>query len=119
MLVNDDETLMTMGINSRKMRIIGNVISSLMTAAVISFTGVIGFVGLIAPHIARMSIGNNYKYLLPASYLIGSLLVLISDTIGRTIFSPVIIPVGIVVSFLGVPIFLRQILSEKGYGLWD
>lgn len=113
--VNDDEVLLTMGINIKKIRVFGSVCSSLITATVISFTGVIGFVGLVAPHIARMSVGNNYKYLLPTSFLIGALLVLVADTIGRTIFTPVVLPVGIVISFLGVPIFLKQILSRKEY----
>ncbi|WP_291256318.1 iron ABC transporter permease [Fusobacterium sp.] len=111
--VNDDDVIVTMGIDVKKIRILVSICSSLITATIISFTGVIGFVGLVAPHIARLSVGNDYRYLLLASLLIGGLLVLISDTIGRIIFSPVILPVGIVISFLGVPIFLKQILSKK------
>lgn len=115
MSVNDDETLMTMGINSKKMRIIGGTLCSLITASIISFTGVIGFVGLASPHISRFLIGNDFKFLLPCSFLVGAILVLVADTIGRILFSPIIIPVGIVISFLGVPIFLWQILSKERY----
>ena len=75
-----------------------------MTAAVVSFTGVIGFVGLVAPHMARLLLGGDY------------LLVLLGDTLGRTLFSPVTIPVGIVVSYVGVPLFLWLILRERRMG---
>ena len=84
-----------------------------MTAAVISFTGVIGFVGLVAPHIARMLVGNDHKFLIPFSAVTGSMLLMASDAIGKTILSPVSIPVGIVVSFLGVPLFVSLILKSK------
>lgn len=113
MAVNDDELLITMGIDSKKVRLIGGILSAFITATIISFTGVIGFVGLISPHISRNIVGNDYKYLLMASLLVGAILVLLSDTIGRILFSPVIIPVGIVISFLGVPIFLKQIMKKR------
>lgn len=112
--VNDDETLATMGVDAKKMRVLGSFLSSLSTAAVISFTGVIGFIGLAAPHIARRIIGNDYRYLLPCSIMTGAFLIIISDTLGRILFPPIIIPVGIIISFLGVPIFLQQIITKKG-----
>lgn len=85
----------------------------MMTAAIISFTGVIGFVGLAAPHIARMIIGSDHKYLLPFSAVSGALLLMTADAVGRTILQPVSIPVGIVVSFIGVPVFVHLILKER------
>ena len=87
--------------------------SVFMTAAVISFTGVIGFVGLVAPHIARLLVGNDHKFLIPFSAVTGSILLMVSDAIGKTLLSPVSIPVGIVVSFLGVPLFIHLILKGR------
>ncbi|MDI9395055.1 MAG: iron ABC transporter permease [Euryarchaeota archaeon] len=111
----DDDISSTMGINPKSVRIICSVLSAIVTASIISFTGVIGFVGLAAPHIARTISDNDYSYFLPIAGMIGSLLVLIADTIGRTLFSPIMIPVGIVISFIGVPIFVHQvILNNKG-----
>ncbi len=109
----DDDIANTMGVNPLFTRTIATTISVVLTASVISFTGVIGFVGLASPHISRAIIGNNYKYSLPMSAIVGGILVLISDTIGRLIFSPVIIPVGIVISFVGVPIFIHQVLLSR------
>ena len=80
---------------------------------IFSFTGVIGFVGLVAPHIARYIIGSDHRYLIPFSAIIGALLLVAADTVGRTILSPVIIPVGIVVAYIGVPIFVHLILRKK------
>lgn len=112
--IMDDEVAKTMGINPNKVRIVGSFFSLTITAAIISFSGVIGFIGLAAPHVARSLVGTDYKLLLPMSGIVGALLILVSDTLGRTLFSPIIIPVGIIVSFIGVPIFLRQIvLSSK------
>ena len=84
-----------------------------MTAAIISFTGVIGFVGLVGPHIGRMLMGNDHRYLIPFSGIIGALLMIVADTVGRVLLSPVSIPVGIVVSFIGVPLFIHLILNKK------
>ncbi len=114
--VMDDELAKTSGTNPKKTRIYGLLISTFMTASIISFTGVIGFVGLAAPHIARSIIGSNNKYLIPFGSIVGALLLLISDTIGRLILSPIIMPVGIVISFIGVPIFLHQVaLNRRTY----
>lgn len=111
----EDEIVRSLGIDPERTRMIVGVLSVFMTAAIISFTGVIGFVGLVAPHIARILIGNEHKYLLPFSGILGAALLLVADTVGKTILSPVSIPVGIVVSFLGVPLFVHLILSKRGY----
>jgi iron complex transport system permease protein len=108
---NDDETVKSLGINPESIRTASGFAAVLITATVISFTGVIGFVGLIAPHMARIIIGNQHKYYLPFSGLLGAMLLLCADTIGRFIFYPVNIPVGIIVSFIGVPLFVHLILS--------
>ena len=111
----EDEIVRSLGINPERVRVITGVLSVLMTAAIISFTGVIGFVGLVAPHIARILIGGRHRYLLPFSAVLGAALLLVADTVGKTILSPVSIPVGIVVSFLGVPLFVHLILNKRGY----
>lgn len=108
-----DELTKTLGINPTIVKIVTGIVAVLLTASTISFTGIIGFVGLVGPHIARLLIGGDHRYLIPFSILIGSILVVLSDTIGRTILSPVIIPVGIVISFLGVPLFLSLIITRS------
>ena len=79
----DDEVAKSLGIRVEAVRVQVGILSVLMTAAVISFTGVIGFVGLAGPHIARMIIGNDHRYLLPFSAVTGAILMLVADTIGR------------------------------------
>ena len=108
-----EEIATSLGYGIKNIRIATIVIAVLLTASVVSFTGVIGFVGLVAPHIARFIIGNDHRYLIPFAGIIGALLLVASDTIGRTLFSPAIIPVGIVVAYIGVPMFVHLIISKK------
>ena len=108
----DDEVASSLGINPKRVRIVAGALSVISTAAIISFTGVIGFIGLAGPHIARMILGSNHRYLIIFSAVVGAILTLCADTIGRLILAPVLIPVGIVVSFLGVPIFVNLILTR-------
>lgn len=113
MATNSDEMSQSLGINISEVRVICGMIAILLTSTIISFTGVIGFVGLIAPHIARLLIGDNHLYYLPFASVLGGVLLLFSDTIGKFILYPVNIPVGIVISFLGVPLFVHLILMKK------
>jgi iron complex transport system permease protein len=108
-----DESAKALGVNAKNVRIFSGLMVTLVAAVTISFVGVIGFVGIVAPHVARLLIGSEHRVLLPASTLIGALLVLIADTIGRTVVQPTIIPVGIVLSVVGAPIFLYLILSQN------
>ena len=87
-------------------------LASLATAGAICFTGVIGFVGLVAPHITRMAIGNDHQYLLPASAVVGATLVVCADVLGRALLAPQIIPIGIVTSLLGVPFFFYLLMRR-------
>lgn len=82
------------------------VLGALLAAAAVSVAGLLGFVGLIVPHITRMMIGSDFEYLLPCSALFGAATVVIADTAARTLFSPVEIPVGILMAFLGAPFFI-------------
>lgn len=108
-----DETAKSLGVDVEKTRVICMVLVSLITASVICFTGTIGFIGLVAPHITRMVIGGDHRFLLPASALVGGLLLLAADTVARTIMAPVILPVGIMTSFLGVPFFVYLFMHRK------
>lgn len=113
MASGEDELVRGLGLNPTAIRILVGLLSILMTAAVISFTGVIGFVGLTGSHIARILVGNDHRFLIPFSGAVGAALLMVADTVGKVILAPVAIPVGIVVSFLGVPIFINLILTQK------
>jgi iron complex transport system permease protein len=117
LLAAGDESAKALGVNVTKIRTCGVIFASLITAAAICFTGVIGFIGLVAPHITRMMIGGDHWFLLPASALVGSILVLAADTLGRTFWAPQIIPIGIVTSFIGVPFFF-YLLMKKTKDYW-
>ena len=108
-----DEMAAALGFHVGRTRILVTIAAVLVTAVVVSFVGVIGFVGLVAPHIARMLIGGDHRVLLPFACISGGLLLLAADMIGRLAFAPVIIPVGIVVAYIGVPIFLQLLLSRR------
>ena len=90
------------------------VLSALMTSVVIAFTGLIGFVGLAAPHMARQIVGNDFRKLIPCSAVFGAFLMLFADTLGRTLFAPIVIPVGIMLSVIGGPFFMYLLLKDKG-----
>ncbi len=109
-----DASAKSLGINVQGTRIFAMVVCTLMVAGIVSFTGTIGFVGLVAPHVVRMIIGTDNRILVPASGLIGAVLLVLSDTLARTVLSPVILPVGSVTAFLGVPLFLYLIMKKKG-----
>ena len=113
-----DEAAQGLGIDTERLRLIVLILSSLLTAAAVCFTGVIGFIGLVAPHISRMLVGEDQRFQLPGSCLVGAILLMISDTAGRTLIVPYVLPVGIVTSFIGAPFFLYLILS-KGKIYWQ
>jgi len=106
----------SLGINTERVRITGLIVASMITALIVSFVGIIGFVGLVVPHMARKVIGNDTRFLIPASCVVGALLLLVSDTVARTLISPIVLPVGILTSFLGAPMFIYLIL--KGRNNW-
>lgn len=102
-----------LGVDVQRTRVVGVAVASLMAAIMVSFVGLINFIGLIAPHIARRIVGNDYRYLLPASLVLGSIIMLGSDLVARMVISPVILPIGAITSFLGAPLFLY--LLYRGY----
>ena len=88
-----DETAKGLGVRVERVRMVGMLLASMLTAVIIAFLGIIGFVGLVVPHIARRLIGSDHRFLLPASILGGGLLLLISDTVARLILAPHVLPV--------------------------
>nr|MCR5754195.1 iron ABC transporter permease [Acetatifactor sp.] len=95
-------------------RFIFVVIASALAGFVVSFAGLVGFVGLIVPHICRYLFGHDARVLIPASALLGAILVLVSDLISRTVFSPFELPVGIILSLTGGPFFLYLLMRKGG-----
>ncbi len=112
-MATGDENAKALGVDASKLRSISLIIVALIAATVVSFTGMIGFVGLVCPHVVRIVIGADNRYLVPASALFGITLLLTADLVGRTIISPTIIQVGVITSFLGGPMFLWLLLRNK------
>lgn len=108
-------TAKSLGVDVESLRIRGMAVASFVTAVVISFVGIIGFVGLVAPHIVRMIVGGNERFLMPASTLMGGILLVLADTLARTVVSPVVLPVGILTSFVGAPLFIYLVIKGREY----
>lgn len=107
-----EDTASNLGVNVEKVKKILLITSTIITAAVVSISGIIGFIGLIIPHIARMVVGPDNKHLIPTSFLFGAILLIICDTIARSIF-PQEIPVGLITSILGGPFFIYLLRNKK------
>jgi iron complex transport system permease protein len=107
-----DELSISLGLNIKTVQKISIAVSSLLAASAVSIAGIISFVGLVVPNISKLLIGNDSRYNIPCTILLGALFLLISDTLARTIISPAEIPVGIVTSFIGAPIFIWLILKK-------
>ena len=111
-LESGEESAKSLGVNTEKTRLLGMLIAALLVSVNVAFLGIIGFVGLICPHLVRILIGGDYRFIIPISALTGALLLLISDTVARTIISPIVLPVGILTSFLGAPVFLYLLIKR-------
>ena len=112
-LASGDEVAESLGVNVNKLRNTTLVAATLMTSVCLAFTGIIGFIGLMAPHICRLIIGNDTRYLLPASALTGAFILLISDTVSSVILRPQEIPVGIAMYILGGLFFMWMMLRKR------
>ncbi|MFW6013775.1 MAG: FecCD family ABC transporter permease [Nanoarchaeota archaeon] len=113
-----DETAKSLGVCVNRLRIEGMLIASLASAVVVSFFGIIAFIGLVVPHIVRKIIGGEEFYLLITSALFGAFFLLLADTVARTIIAPIVVPVGILTSFIGAPLFLYLLLYRSKRGYW-
>ena len=103
----------SMGVNVRYIRLETMLIVSLLAAVPVSFVGTIGFVGLVGPHIARMIVGEDQRFFLPASMLAGALLLSVTSIVSKSILPGVVFPIGIITALVGVPFFLSLILSNR------
>ncbi|MDE5715236.1 MAG: iron ABC transporter permease [Anaeroplasmataceae bacterium] len=112
-LMLGDETANSLGLHTEIFRFILIVVSSLLAGSAIAVAGLISFVGLIVPHIARQIVGSDYKYLFPVSAVLGFVLVILCDTIGRVIMPSGEVPVSIIISFIGAPFFLLLLRYRK------
>lgn len=108
-----DDVAKNLGVNVNRLRLQGLFISTLAASTCLAFTGIIGFIGLMGPHIGRMLIGNDNRYLIPCSALIGAIILLISDTVARTVMSPIEIPVGVIMYIIGGIFFMFLILRGR------
>ncbi|MBS3814291.1 iron ABC transporter permease, partial [Candidatus Bipolaricaulota bacterium] len=114
-LDSGDEAAKGLGVDVDKLRLYGMLISCLVTALIVSFVGIIGFIGLVVPHIIRRLIGGNERFLIPSSCILGAVLLLAADTAARTIIAPIVLPVGILTSFLGAPLFIYLVIRGREY----
>lgn len=111
-----DETAASLGVSVERTRLIGMLLASLLTATLIAMLGIIGFVGLVVPHIVRRVIGADHRYLLPVCFVSGALLLLVSDTVARLILAPHVLPVSVLTAFMGAPVFLWLIIRGRQAG---
>ena len=107
-----DDIAKALGVNVELTRIYLTAIGALLAASAVSVAGLLGFVGLIVPHTARLLVGSDYRYLIPSSALLGIAVVTYSDTFARVAFAPLELPVGIFMAILGAPFFLFLLRKE-------
>lgn len=115
-LSTGDKISLTLGVDPKKVILFGSVVIALMTATIVSFTGTIGFIGLVGPHIARMFVGSDSKYLIPASASFGALFLLCADSIAK-VSGSLGLPVGIISALIGCPLFII-ILIKLNHKVW-
>ncbi|MBQ4425116.1 MAG: iron ABC transporter permease [Lachnospiraceae bacterium] len=113
-LLSGDIAAKSMGVAVEKLRFASMLFASVITAVCVSFLGIIGFVGIICPHVTKKLLGQDHRVSIPASALSGSILLLLADTLSRSIGNGSALPVGAITSLLGAPFFLAIIFSKKG-----
>lgn len=113
-LQSGEEAAKGLGVNVEHIRLAGMFVCALTAAVIVSFVGTINFIGLIAPHMVRRIIGGDHRYLIPASALMGAMLLLLSDTFARLAAAPIIMPIGAITSLLGAPLFLYLLFKGGG-----
>jgi len=112
-LILGDEIATGLGVNVERTRLIFIILSSILAGSAVSVVGLLSFVGLIVPHMTRMFIGSDYKYLFPGSIFFGASVVMICDTLSRVLFAPAEIPVGVIMSAFGAPFFLYLLRKKE------
>jgi len=114
--VGDDEAT-TLGINARRSRLVVITAASLGTAAAVSVSGLIAFVGIIVPHTVRLLFGRSHRVVLPLSLLFGGAFLCLTDLLARTLSSPAEVPIGVVTAFFGAPFFVFVLRSSRRMGV--
>lgn len=114
--LGDDEAE-SLGIDAQRLRLQTFIIVSLLTAVAVSFVGTIGFIGLVSPHIARMLVGEDQRFLIPLSGLVGMAMLSVASVVSKVVIPGVLMPIGIVTSLIGIPFFLFLIM-RRGRGYW-
>jgi iron complex transport system permease protein len=109
-----DDAARSLGVSVHRIRLASLILAALISSVTTAFLGIIGFVGLIAPHIMRILLGQDHRFLFPCSALAGGLLLLVSDALARTVMAPVVLPVGILTSFAGAPLFIYLLARHGG-----
>jgi len=112
-LLGGDDVAISSGVNANALRVTALLISSLVTAVCVSFLGVIGFVGIICPHVIKKLLGHNHLLTIPTTALSGSLLLLIADTLARSLGGGTSLPVGAITSLIGAPFFLIMLFTSR------
>jgi len=112
-LLTGEESAKSLGVNVERTKVYILLLGTFMTSMVVSVSGIIGFVGLIIPHIVRLIIGPDHRVLLPASALLGGVFMIFADTIARIVISPIEIPVGIITALFGGPFFIYLLRAKK------
>lgn len=112
-LLSGDAAAKTMGVNVDRLRFVSLLLASMITAVCVSFLGIIGFVGIICPHVTKRLLGQDHRFAVPASMLSGSLLLLLADTFSRSMGGGSALPVGAVTTLLGAPFFVAIIFSKR------
>jgi iron complex transport system permease protein len=115
-LMLGDEVATGIGLHVERTRMLFIAIAALLAGSAVSVVGLLGFVGLIVPHTARMIIGSDYRYLFPATAILGATLVMLCDTLARLVLDPIEIPVGIIMALLGGPFFLYLLREKRSVG---
>jgi iron complex transport system permease protein len=108
-----EDTALQLGVDVERAKWLCFLLISLVIGLVVSFSGLIGFVGLIIPHLGRMAFGSDHRLLVPVSCLGGAIFLVASDTLARTVISPSELPVGVITAFIGAPFFIT-LLRKKG-----
>jgi iron complex transport system permease protein len=105
-------TAKSLGVPVDSLIVISMLVCSLISSVSVAFVGCINFIGLVAPHIVRRFVGNDYRFLIPGSALMGAVIMLAADIVSRMLIAPTILPIGALTSFLGAPLFLYMILKK-------
>ena len=107
-----DDVAKGLGVNTDRFLIIGLIIASVLAALIVSQFGIIAFVGLLGPHMARMLVGSDHRYLVPMSALMGGLLLMVANLVAGNILLPEVLPVGLLTALLGGPVFVYLLIRR-------